>query len=102
MVRKYGTNAGKLFEYAKACNDGTLPREVFAQLKYAVEHEMAAKPIDFFIRRTGALYFNINWVQKWKAPVIAWMAREFSWNEKTEKQYTEELEAAIREAVPAE
>ncbi|GER66703.1 aerobic glycerol-3-phosphate dehydrogenase [Weizmannia acidilactici] len=100
IVEKYGTNADQLFVYAKNGGDAGLPREVYALLKYAVEQEMAVKPVDFFIRRTGTLFFDINWVRQWKEPVIAWMGREFSWDSDTEKQYREELEEAIREAVP--
>jgi hypothetical protein len=37
---------------------------------YSIEHEMAVKPVDFFIRRTGALFFDIAFVQRWKEAAI--------------------------------
>lgn len=100
ILEKYGTNAGDLFACAKDGGEDGLPLDVYAVLKYAVDREMAVKPVDFFIRRTGALFFDINWVRQWKEPVIKWMADEFSWSADTEKQYREELEEALREAVP--
>ncbi|MCB6771077.1 hypothetical protein LI095_10140, partial [Veillonella atypica] len=90
-----GTNADHVYAYAKSWKDDyPLPRDVYAVLKYAVDQEMVVKPVDFFIRRTGALFFDINWVRKWKEPVITWMAAEFSWDAETEQAYREELEEA--------
>ncbi|WP_207369375.1 glycerol-3-phosphate dehydrogenase/oxidase [Heyndrickxia coagulans] len=101
IAEKYGTNADHVYAYAKSWKDDyPLPREVYAVLKYAVEQEMVVKPVDFFIRRTGALFFDINWVRKWKEPVMTWMAAEFSWDAETEQAYGKELEEALREAVP--
>ena len=78
----------------------TLSPEVYAQLMYAIENEMTVKPVDFFIRRTGSLYFNIQWVRKWKEPVINYMGELFNWDDETKRQYAEELEQAINEAAP--
>jgi glycerol-3-phosphate dehydrogenase len=66
---------------------------------YAIEEEMAVKPIDFFIRRTGALLFDIAWVRKYKAPIIDFMAHYLHWSEEETRQYSEELEKHLHEAV---
>ncbi|EPY09133.1 glycerol-3-phosphate dehydrogenase, aerobic, partial [Paenibacillus alvei TS-15] len=66
---------------------------------YAIEEEMTLKPVDFFIRRTGALFFNIQWVRDWKQPVIAYMASAFGWTEEQRNQYAAELDIALHQAV---
>ena len=64
---------------------------------------MTVKPVDFFIRRTGALYFNIQLVQKWKQAVMDLMAEYLEWTEEEKVIYQEELETELNDAVnPAE
>ncbi|HEX6922408.1 MAG TPA: glycerol-3-phosphate dehydrogenase C-terminal domain-containing protein, partial [Bacillales bacterium] len=75
-----------------------LSRAVFAMVVYAIEEEMAATPSDFFIRRTGALFFHIDWVRKWKESVIGYMAQRLHWTEKEKQDYTKELEQRIEDA----
>ncbi|WP_284646039.1 glycerol-3-phosphate dehydrogenase/oxidase [Paenibacillus silviterrae] len=103
LVRKYGSNIDRIYELAAkhqqdASSQG-LPDDVLAMLAYALEEEMAVRPIDFFNRRTGALLFDIAWVHQYKAPVIAFMAQYFQWSEDQTQQYREELERYIHEAV---
>lgn len=103
LAERYGSNARELFVYAKEAsqkNQPSLPPTLYAMLKYAVEQEMAVRPVDFFIRRTGALYFQIDWVKKWKDPVLEWMKQEFGWNGTETDRYRGELEKAIAGAVP--
>lgn len=76
-----------------------LPLEVAVPLRYALEAEMAMTPVDFFVRRTGALLFDIAWVRRWKDPVVAEMARYFDWPEDVMRELTEELDQALEEAV---
>jgi glycerol-3-phosphate dehydrogenase len=69
-----------------------MPVTLFAQLKYAIEHEMAYSPVDFFNRRTGALLFDINTVKTYKDQVIDFMAEELNWNKEIKLKYQKELE----------
>lgn len=101
LAKKYGSNVDELFRYAKQCadSDETLPPFVYAQLLYAIEQEMIVKPVDFFIRRTGALFFQIQWVKEWKDAVIEKMAQIFSWTEEQKEEYKKELEKELLDAV---
>jgi len=99
LAKKYGSNVDVLFQYAKeADEDSLVPPVVYAQLMYAIHQEMAVKPVDFFIRRTGALFFNIHWVKEWKEAVIKVMEKELGWSEEETEKYRNELEKAIFEA----
>jgi len=102
LVQKYGSNVKEIFKYAKTfaeIENVKLPLIVYVQLIYSIEHEMTVTPTDFFIRRTGALLFNINWVHTWKDEVTAFMKDKFGWNNEQTAQYQEELERELREAV---
>ncbi|MBM7692494.1 glycerol-3-phosphate dehydrogenase [Peribacillus deserti] len=95
----YGTNAAALFEIIsnRGHEDGKyqLPLNIYAQLIYAVEKECIANAVDFFLRRTGALLFNISLVKKWKGNVIRALADIFHWSEKEKRLYTSQLDTEI-------
>lgn len=102
-ARMYGSNADRLFALAERYRDeaasGGLPLEVLVPLVYAVEEEMALKPADFFIRRTGALFFDIEWVRQWKQPAIEWMAAHLGWTPEQKASGAAELDRYLHEAV---
>ncbi|WP_273123072.1 glycerol-3-phosphate dehydrogenase/oxidase [Bacillus weihaiensis] len=101
LAAMYGSNVEKLFEYGKQYDkeDSKLSRVVFAQLMYSIENEMVSKPVDFFIRRTGALFFHIDFVREWKEIVIDEMAEKLSWTPEQKQEYTGQLEKEIEDAV---
>lgn len=103
LVQRYGSNVNVLYEIIQKMSEEArhyqLPASLFAMLVYAMEEEMAATPSDFFIRRTGALYFDINWVKKWKQPVIGYMSRRFHWTEELAEQHSSKLEQHLKETV---
>lgn len=102
FVQMYGSNVNELYQYGRTFDEIEalkLTRDVYAQLMYSIEHEMIVTPADFFIRRTGALFFNINWVRTWKDEVIAFMEDKLGWNKEQTAQNKEELEKELRDAV---
>ncbi|WP_077328021.1 glycerol-3-phosphate dehydrogenase/oxidase [Virgibacillus siamensis] len=103
LVQKYGANTDKIFELYQEettnADKAGIDPAVFAELTYAIEYELTYKPVDFFIRRTGALFFDIEFVQKHKDHVIAYMAERLGWSEEQTKKYTDELEQLLYEAV---
>ncbi|MGG4211835.1 FAD-dependent oxidoreductase [Paenibacillus sp. FSL L8-0638] len=102
---RYGSNTERLFAIAARSmketteKEAALPVEVRVPLLYAMEQEMTVTPSDFFIRRTGALFFQIDEVKRWKQPAIAWMSEHAGWSTAQERQYTAELDAYLYEAV---
>jgi glycerol-3-phosphate dehydrogenase len=103
LAQRYGSNVDTVFalleQYrAEAARRG-MPAAVLAALVYAIEREMVVKPADFFIRRTGALFFDIAWARQWKAPAAAFLAERFGWSEAQTAAYTAELEQLLHEAV---
>ncbi|OLS37221.1 glycerol-3-phosphate dehydrogenase/oxidase [Bacillus sp. MRMR6] len=102
LAKVYGSNVNEVFQYGKAFDadkNKTLSRIIYAQLMYSIEHEMVITPADFFIRRTGALFFNIDLVRTWKEDVSAFMETRLAWTKVQTAKYKEELEIELRNAV---
>jgi glycerol-3-phosphate dehydrogenase len=103
LAAMYGSNVDQLYKLAHAysgtSDERSVPPYLYAQLIYAIQEEMAATPVDFFIRRTGALFFDRAWVEKWKEPVIEIMAKLLKWNLEQEHQYRAELDNELKSAV---
>ncbi|MCM3610870.1 glycerol-3-phosphate dehydrogenase/oxidase [Planococcus sp. MERTA32b] len=98
----FGTNAGKVFEQywkrsAEPHTDG-LPDVLAAVVSYAMEDEMAMTPADFFIRRTGDLYFHIADVMKYKEKVLDYMGKHLNYSEEQKARYRQELLEEIDKA----
>lgn len=94
LAKLYGTNVDIVFSYLPK-EAGKLPPVMYAQLLYGIHHEWTVTPVDFFIRRTGELLFNIQKVLKWKEAVIEEMSRVFQWSEEEKEHYRKELEREI-------
>ncbi|WOA58486.1 aerobic glycerol-3-phosphate dehydrogenase [Bacillus mycoides] len=103
FTKFYGSNVDVLFDLAKKHKDEAkeynMPLDVLIPLVYAMDYEMTAKPVDFFVRRRGAVFFNIHWVYEWKEAVINYMAAKLGWSKEEQMKYTVELEKALRDAV---
>jgi glycerol-3-phosphate dehydrogenase len=107
LVRRYGSNIDRIYELARLHGEKAaryrLSRCDYARLIYSMEEELCAKPVDFFIRRTGAIYFSIAWVHEVKSAVLHCMADYLGWQQEQKLAYAKELEERLREAVePAE
>ena len=99
IAATYGTNTDVIIRLEKELLiELDLPLPIKLTLHYGIKHEMVLTPTDYFARRTGAIYFDIAWVQSWKEPVITYMERVFNWTPERKKQVSEELELRIQEA----
>ncbi|MCM3636597.1 glycerol-3-phosphate dehydrogenase/oxidase [Sporosarcina luteola] len=99
ILATYGTNTESVIKYAdQVLHETNLPLSIKLTLHYAIEEEMALTPADYFIRRTGAVLFDIDWVNKWKKEVIEYMAILIGWTVEEKEMHWGELEARIWEA----
>ncbi|SET10427.1 homodimeric glycerol 3-phosphate dehydrogenase (quinone) [Oceanobacillus limi] len=103
LVQRYGSNVEKVYEIFQdkiEKNDQPITDSlIFAELDYAIRYELAYKPVDFFVRRTGSLFFSIDWVKKYKEPVMEYMKGVLNWDTEEKDTYKRELEQLLREAV---
>lgn len=99
LASLYGSNICRVFEIIK--EEGWKGRAygltpvLYGMLRYSMEEEMTCTPLDFFIRRTGALYFEIDWVKNWQDPVLHFMKRELSWSEAQKEKHKEQLKQEL-------
>lgn len=99
LVENYGKQADFILtgleKSAGADNSLSL---ALSELHFTLEHEMVQKPLDFFVRRTGMLYFDMPRLKLVKENILNEFSRYFSW---TDEQYQAEwltLEQALQEA----
>jgi len=65
LVTTYGKQTEQILKsYRGFKNKEATVRLIRAELKFGMEHEMVTNPMDFFIRRTGRLYFDIDSVRE--------------------------------------
>jgi glycerol-3-phosphate dehydrogenase len=108
LVYRYGSNCDKVYEILNrlknnnqiASNENALPLLIHAQLIYAINNEMCVTPGDFFIRRTGMIYFDIAAVKKYKQILLNEMKNNFAWTQELANKFDAELEDAIRGVIP--
>ena len=79
---------------------GKDPQEkiIKAEVWYTIQYEMACSPVDFFMRRTGRIYFNIDSVNRYKTLVLNEFSNYFSWNKETLEKNKKELLKELQQA----
>lgn len=106
LVHRYGTNIATVYGFIEQGREEAEERgmslEVYGALTYGIAHELVITPADFFVRRTGALYFDIDWVRRWQEQVGLYMAESFGWTEETKVVYMAQLQDSIRQATVVE
>ena len=96
----YGTNVDLVYAFIREAK-GNLPPALYGRLYYSIYYESVSKPVDFFIRRTGKLFFEIQFVQAYKEAVIAEMENIFNWTVEETNLYRVHLEQAIEQSTLA-
>jgi glycerol-3-phosphate dehydrogenase len=102
LSKLYGSNVDDVYAWVRKGGEESkrlgLPLSIYASVMYGIERESVAKPVDYFVRRTGAMFFKIHWVKKWKEPVFRLMRDKLGWNDQQARKYREELEEEIKYA----
>ncbi len=71
LVTNYGKQTENILErYRDIQAEDASIRMARAELQFCIEYEMVINPMDFFIRRTGRLYFDIQSVRKLLEPLM--------------------------------
>ncbi len=97
LVTTYGKQTEQILKYyASFKNKEAGLRMIRAELKFGMEFEMVTNPMDFFIRRTGRLYFDIDSVRTYLKPVLDDLKKAYGYNASQilffEEQMEQELE----------
>ncbi|RIV34822.1 glycerol-3-phosphate dehydrogenase/oxidase [Flagellimonas lutimaris] len=98
LVTTYGKQTESILElYAKIKGDKSKERMIRAEVQFAIAHEMALNPLDFLIRRTGRLYFDIDSVRKYKEPVFEEFQKAYNYSAEEMEAFSKELDAQLKE-----
>ena len=71
-------------------------RMIKAEVWFSILYESACSPVDFFMRRTGRAYFNIDSVYKHLELVLTEFSAHFSWNNEILNKKKEELNKELK------
>ena len=100
LVHLYGRQVLLILDYLeKHRTDKPECDLILAKAWFAIHHEMAIKPLDFIIRRSGLLYFNHPKIDRWKHAVIDYFAKEQGWTEPEKEKHGVEVDLALQEVV---
>ena len=67
-----------------------------AEVWFSILYESACSPVDFFMRRTGRAYFNMDSVTKHLELVLTEFSAHFSWDNEILNKKKEELNKEIK------
>ena len=96
LVHNYGKQTDFILDRLK----NNLEKEVDVALAkaecwFCLKFEMVLKPTDYFIRRTGMLYFNRPRMEKLLSPILQEFANHFQWNNNQLMEESKKLTDAL-------
>jgi glycerol-3-phosphate dehydrogenase len=99
LCSTYGKQSDLIIEKTKGFeNKDALERLIRAELWFAIHHEMANSLTDFFVRRTGRLYFNISSVKKYMTIITNDYATYLNWDTKRIASEIENMKLLLKDA----
>ena len=70
-------------------------RMIRAEAQFSINFEMTISPLDFFIRRTGRLYFDIDSVREYMSSVMEEFQKAYGYTDAEMKTFQEKLEEEL-------
>jgi len=102
LVRNFGSQSDriidKFFELLEEHKDAPLIALGRAELWFGIENELVITAADYFIRRTGRLYFDIDSVVTMEDYIIKDLAATYNWDKKRQTKEREEIDRYIFES----
>ncbi|MGX7419106.1 glycerol-3-phosphate dehydrogenase/oxidase [Carnobacterium gallinarum] len=95
LVHRYGSNVDAVYSYLNASKDSQLEPIDYMMLHYGLEHEMVLKPIDYLLRRSSQLLFDIEHAKAVKELIVTEMADYYGWDEATQIAYLADIDHQI-------
>jgi glycerol-3-phosphate dehydrogenase len=100
LVYNYGKQTDWLIEnianYPDPDRDQAL---IKTELDFTINQEMVLTPLDFFVRRTGMLYFDRRRLEKYSAVALDLFQKHFAWSDTVLNQQKQDLSLALNECL---
>ena len=98
LVTNYGIQTETILAYySKQKGDNNEIRMALAELRFGIDFEMVQNPMDFFIRRTGRLYFDIDSVRNLMDPVLEEFKKIYKVDDGQLVSWKEDLNIQLKE-----
>lgn len=99
LTSHYGKQANDILEKMQSFTDeNPESRLIRAELWYGIHHEMINSLADFFVRRTGRLYFNISSIAKYESLIIKDCTQYLNWDAARITKEKEILSILVKDA----
>ncbi len=96
LVTNYGNEAETILSsLSDSSNEIELAQK---EIEFTIQHEMVTRAEDYFVRRTGRLYFDIQTISEIREAVMDIMAKELNWDEKRILEENSILDILIQDA----
>ncbi|WBX71213.1 glycerol-3-phosphate dehydrogenase/oxidase [Tenacibaculum retecalamus] len=96
LVHNYGKQTDIIIDKFDEIKEENIElRLLKAEVWFTIQHEMTCTPTDFFMRRTGRLFFDKPSVDTYKNDIINEFVTYFNWSETATEKQRQELEAMI-------
>lgn len=98
LIENYGRQTDEILSAVEEPSGNEEPFDLKllkAELHFTVQYEMVTSLRDFFVRRTGLLYFDIHKVVHWKQEIVQMLKTLFGWSEARAKSEIRELDELI-------
>lgn len=100
LVHNYGKQTDVIIDkFNELKDDDYLLRLLKAETWFTIQHEMTCTPTDFFMRRTGRLFFDKPSVDAYKHEILKEFSNYYNWSDAENQKYLKELESKIEIAV---
>ncbi len=99
LVGNYGKQVEEIFQIYKSRKEPDPEiRLALSELEFTVQEEAVHSIMDFFERRTGRLYFNINTIPKLIEPIFDYLSKNFGWSDDRRRHEQAWLEKSLKVA----
>ena len=103
LVHNYGKQTDIILQkFDDLMHDNMQEKMLKSEVWFTINNEMTCSPTDFFMRRTGRLFFDTQSVFLYKEFVFNEFKNHFSWDEKKTEKHLEELEENLKIATTFE
>ncbi|MDC3345036.1 glycerol-3-phosphate dehydrogenase/oxidase [Flavobacteriaceae bacterium] len=97
FVYNYGRQTDTILtKFIELTDEDIENRMIKAEVWFSILYESACSPVDFFMRRTGRAYFNMDSVTKHLELVLTEFSVHFSWDNEILNKKKEELNKEIK------
>ncbi|MDC1161951.1 FAD-dependent oxidoreductase [Tenacibaculum sp.] len=97
LVYNYGKQTDVIIDkFLESPDENPAQKLLISELQFTINHEMVCTPSDFFMRRTGRLFFDRNSVDVYKGLIISEFKKVFGWTDEITLEHEQELDEKIR------